>query len=70
MKTTKEHIEKQINKHGKATVYSPESIALVVSKAPYLCCETGNILSFDMDCTDLADYCNALGLTVYPTNKI
>jgi hypothetical protein len=70
MKTTKEHIEKQINKHGKATVYSPESISLSITKAPYLLCEGAHTLSFEMDCADLADYCNAIGLTVHPTNRI
>ena len=70
MKKTKEHIEKQINKHGKATVYSPESIAFNITKVPYLLSEGASALYFDMDCADLADYCNAIGLTVHPANRI
>jgi len=70
MKNIKEHIEKHIDKHGAVTVYSPESIALNISKAPYLSADGKNSLSFEMDCIDLADYCNALGLTIHPTNKI
>ena len=69
MKTTKEHIEKQINKHGKATVYSPESIVLSITKVPYLLCEGAHTLSFDMDCADLADYCNAIGFDRSPCRQ-
>lgn len=65
MKAIKEHIERHINKYGKITVYSQENIPLKIYKEPYIGCN-GTTFEFEMDCTDLADYCNAVGLK---TNK-
>lgn len=66
MKNIKEHIEKQVNKHGKLTVYSPESVALDISKKPYICRDDGETTSFEfgMDCEELTDYCNVMGITI------
>ena len=63
MKTIKEHIEKHINKHGKITVYSPENIPLDIYTEPYIG-RDGATAEFEMDCKDMADYCNAVGLTI------
>lgn len=63
MKTTKEHIEKHINKHGKITVYSQENIPLEIHEEPYIGCD-GAAFEFEMDCADLADYCASMGLTL------
>lgn len=64
MKTTKEHIEKQINKHGTITVYSPENISLEIHREPYITRDGGAALHFEMDCKDLADYCDMMGLYI------
>lgn len=58
---TKDFFEKQLKKRSKVTVYSPENIPLDIFKEPYIGCD-GAGFEFEMDCTDLADYCNAIGL--------
>lgn len=58
---TKDFFEKQLKKHSKVTVYSPENIPLDIFKEPYIGCD-GATFEFKMDCDDLADYCNAIGL--------
>ncbi len=63
MKMIMEHIKKHINKHGKITVYSQENIPLEIHKELYINCD-GATFEFELECTDLANYCNAVGLTV------
>ena len=58
---TKDFFEKQLKKHSKVTVYSPENIPLDIFKEPYIGCD-GATFEFEKDCKDLADYCNAIGL--------
>lgn len=67
MNLTKEFFEKQFKKHDKVTIYSLENISLDISKVPYIRRDGANT-EFDMDCADLADYCNRLGLTIKPNN--
>lgn len=67
MNITKEYFEKQLKKHDKVTVYSPENIPLNITKAP--CIRRDGIgTEFEMDCADLADYCNLLGLSIKQNN--
>lgn len=65
---TKEFLEKQIKKNNKVTVYSPDNIPLTISKAPCIR-RDGVRLEFDMDCADLADYCNLAGLSIKSNNN-
>lgn len=67
MNLTKEFFEKQLKKNDKVTIFSPENISLDISKVPYIR-RDGSNTEFDMDCADLADYCNALGLATKPNN--
>ena len=67
MNLTKEFFEKQLKKNDNVTIYSPENISLDISKVPYIRRDGANI-EFDLDCADLADYCNALGLSVKTNN--
>nr|DAY88849.1 MAG TPA: hypothetical protein [Caudoviricetes sp.] len=67
MNLTKEFFEKQLKKHETVTIFSPENISLDISKVPYIRRDDTDT-EFDMDCTDLADYCNALGLSTKPNN--
>jgi hypothetical protein len=63
MNITKEYFEKQLKKHDKITVYSPENIPLDIFKELYIGCD-GAGFEFEMDYKDLADYCNAIGLKI------
>lgn len=67
MKNIKEHIEKHINKHGKITVYSQKNIPLDIYTEPYIS-RDGATAEFEMDCKDMADYCNMLGLRLTHNN--
>ena len=67
MNLTKEFFEKQLKKHDKVTVYAQDNIPLTISKVPYIRRDDTDT-EFDMDCADLADYCNALGLSTKPNN--
>ena len=64
---TKDYFEKQLKKHDKVTVYAQDNIPLTISKAPCIR-RDGARLEFDMDCADLADYCNLAGLSIKPNN--
>lgn len=68
MNLTQEFFEKQLKKHGKVTIFSPENISLDISKVPYIR-KDDNGPDFDMDCDDLADFCNTLGLSVKPNRN-
>lgn len=68
MNITKNYFEKQLKKHDKVTVYAQDNIPLTISKAPCIRCD-GARLEFDMDCADLADYCNLAGLSINPNNN-
>lgn len=59
---TKDFFEKQLKKRNKVTVYSPENIPLDIFKEPYIGCDNTPAFEFDLDCADLADYCNAIDL--------
>lgn len=68
MNITKDYFEKQLKKHDKVTVYAQDNIPLTISKAP--CIRRDDVrLEFEMDCTDLADYCNMAGLSIKPNNN-
>lgn len=68
MNITKDYFEKQLKKHDKVTVYAQDNVPLTISTAPYIR-RDGIGTEFEMDCADLADYCNLLGLTIKPDNK-
>lgn len=68
MDLTREFFEKQLKKRKKVTIFSPENISLDISKVPYIR-KDNNGPDFDMDCDDLADYCNALCLSVKPEHN-
>lgn len=68
MNLTQEFFEKQFKKHEKVTIYSTENISLDISKVPYIR-KDDTAAEFEMDCADLADYCNALGLSIKPNNN-
>lgn len=67
--TTKDFFEKQFKKHGKVTIYSADSIPLELTQKPCIRCDSGKMADFDMDCSDLAEYCNLTGMTLKPFNK-
>ena len=67
MNLTKEFFEKQLKKHEKVTIFSPENISLDISKVPYIRRDDTDT-EFDMDGADLADYFNALGVSTKPNN--
>ena len=67
MNITKDFFEKQLKKHDSLTVYSPENIPLTISKEPHIANDSIVGMQFELDCADLADYCNMLGLTIHPT---
>lgn len=66
----KDYFEKQFKKHSKVNVYSTDGIAMALTKEPCIRRESGNLADFPMDCLDLADYCNHMGLSLKPNNKI
>ena len=69
MKITKDFFEKHLKKNNTLTVYSQENIPLTISKEPHIANDSIVGMQFELDCADLADYCNMLGLTTHPTNK-
>lgn len=68
MNITKDYFEKQLKKHDKVTVYSPENIPLNISKEYYVT-RDGSTLEFEMDCEDLALYCEHMGLHLKPNTN-
>lgn len=70
MNVTKEFFEKQLKKHEKITVYSPENLPLTIKKEYFVARDGSNpTLGFEIDCTDLALYCTHMALSLKPTNK-
>ncbi len=68
MNITKNYFEKQLKKHDKVTVYSPENVPLNISKEFYVN-RNGSTIEFEMDCEDLALYCKHMGLQLKPTTN-
>ena len=68
MNITKEHFEKLLKTHDTITVYSPDNIPLSIRKSPYIR-RMDTHIEFDIDCADLADYCNLVGLSLKPDNN-
>ena len=68
MNVTKEYFEKQLKKHDKVTVYSPENIPLNISKVFYVTRDDFTF-EFEMDCEDLALYCKHMGLQLNPNTN-
>lgn len=68
METTKELLETQLKKHGKLTVYLPDNTPLTITKEAYLRRDGAGSVTFDMDCHDLADYCDRVGLSLRLNN--
>ena len=58
---------KHLKKHDKVTVYSSDNIPLNIYKEPYIGCD-GSTVEFELDCVDLVDYCNMLGLHLNHNN--
>ena len=55
MNITKDYFEKQLKKHDKVTVYSPENIPLNIGKEFYIARDGSNpTLEFEFNCEDLA----------------
>jgi hypothetical protein len=67
MNITKDYFEKQLKKSEKVTIYTQDNIPLTISKAPCVRRDDSHT-EFEMDCADLADYCNLLGLSIKPNN--
>lgn len=66
---TKDYFEKQLKKHKKIKVYSQDNIPCEIFTTPYLYKEDSGI-EFEMDCKDLEDYCDRMGLQLTtPTNN-
>ena len=65
---TKEKLEKHLKKN-EVTVYSRDNIPLHIAKEAYLQHSDVTTLTFDMDCKDLAHYCEWLALSVNPVAK-
>ena len=69
MNITKDYFEKQLKKHDKVTVYSPENIPLNIGKEFYIARDGSNpTLEFEFNCEDLALYCEHMCLGIAPTN--
>lgn len=67
MNITKDYFENQLRKHEKITVYSSDSTPLTISKEFYICRTSyAPFIEFEMDCEDLENYCNVLGLSLTP----
>jgi len=62
---TKDYFEKQLKKHKKIKVYSQDNIPCEIFTTPYLYKEDSGI-EFEMDCKDLEDYCDRMGLQLTP----
>jgi hypothetical protein len=60
--TIKECLERKLKKRGRFTTYSPTNIPLDITTEDFILCDTRTTLSFDMDCEDLEEYCQQLGL--------
>ena len=58
----KDYLERKLKKHASFTVYSPANIPLGITTEDYILCEGTAPLSFDMDCEDLAEYCEQCDL--------
>ena len=58
----KDYLERKLKKHTSFTVYSPSNIPLGITTEDYILCEGTTSLSFDMDCEDLAEYCEQCDL--------
>lgn len=70
MNLTKEFFEKQFEKNKNVILYPPENIPLRFGKEFYICRTSHTpALYFEMDCKDLADYCDKTGLSLTPTNN-
>ena len=68
MNITKDFFEKQLKKHDKVTIYTQDNIPLTISKSPCVHRDDTHT-EFEMDCADLADYCNLIGLSIKPNNN-
>lgn len=66
---TKDFFEKKLKKHETFTVYSADNVPITISKKYYLTTDHNRQCHFDLDCTDLAKYCDQMGLTLRPTNE-
>ena len=58
----KDYLERKLKKHASFTVYSPANIPLGITTEDYILREDTTSLSFDMDCEDLAEYCEQCDL--------
>lgn len=65
---TKEKLERYLKKK-ELTVYSRDNIPLRIAKEAYIQHGTIPTLTFDMDCKDLAHYCEWLALSTNPSTK-
>lgn len=70
MNINKEFFEKQLKKDGAVTVYSPDNIPLNISKEYFVTRVGSNpALNFDLDCEDLALYCEHMSLSLVRNNN-
>lgn len=63
----KEYFEKQLRKGKTITVFASDNMPLLITREPYLCLESNSNITFNMDCRDLKNYCDQLGLSLKPT---
>ena len=67
MNITKDYFETQLRRHDKVTVYSQDNTPLTIGKEFYICRTSyAPFIEFEMDCEDLENYCNVLGLSLTP----
>lgn len=63
----KDYFDKQLSKHEKLTVYSKDNVSHTITKKYHLTTEPDKGLHFDLDCKDLAKYCEMFGLALKST---
>lgn len=64
----KEYFEKGLKKRNTVILYTGNGIPLKLTKHPCVRFDNRNLADFGIEGADLADYCNAMGLTLTPTN--
>ncbi len=63
---TAAYFDKHLAKREKLTVYSGDNLSHTVTKEYHLTTEPDRATDFDMDCMDLARFCDQTGLTLKP----
>jgi hypothetical protein len=67
---TKEFLDKYFKFHNKLVLYTPKNVKLVFTKESHFHMEGGCHTLDLMDITDLAEFCNARGLTLESNEQV